>query len=225
MKGMWLLSKRYFLVYITIALSFLTSCKEEEILPSDQVLEINEFIWKSLNDIYLWNDKLPQNIDRSKEFDPKTYFDKLLFKPTDKWSYITDDYQALINSFKGIEKSFGHEFKLFQIPNSSAVYGVVEYVVFGSPADAAGIMRGDVFYEVNGVSLNLDNYSNLLFSMDSYTLSFGEFDLNNQIAFKEEKSLTAVVITENPLYETQVLEISGTKIGYLVYKVLGWDKA
>jgi len=170
-----------------------------------------------MNDMYLWNEFIPQNIDRTNEIDPKLYFEKLLFKPTDKWSFITDDYQELINSFKGIEKTFGHNFKLFLLPGSNSIIGIVKYVVPDSPAANAAIVRGNVFYKVNGITITSSNYRELLFENDSYTLSFGEFNSEGQITPLEDKSLSAVIIAENPISIHKTIDFEGFKIGYLSY--------
>lgn len=206
----------FFIVPAFLMLIF-SSCREEELKPSPQVLEINNFIWENMNDMYLWNDLLPQNIDRNNEFDPEQYFEKLLFKPTDRWSYITDDYQGLINSFKGIEKSFGHNFKLFLLPGSNDILGVVKYVVPDSPAAQAGMKRGDKFYKVNGSVLNSSNYRELLFESDNYTLTLGEFNANGQITHVEDISLNSIVITENPIFIHKTIDYEGDIIGYFSY--------
>lgn len=200
-----------------VALVIFSSCKEEELQPSPQVIEINDFIWEHMSNLYLWNEYIPQNIDRGNEFDPSAYFEKLLYKPTDRWSFITDDYEALMNSFKGIEKSFGYNLKLFLATNSNNILGIVKYVVPGSPADVAGISRGDIIYKVNGNSLNSDNYYELLFESESITLSFGEFDQNGQITTTDTKSLTSVLVTENPILIHKTIDYEGDKIGYLLY--------
>ena len=206
-----------FLLIPLLLILLFSSCKDEDINPSSGTLEINNFIWENMNDMYLWDDFIPQNIDITNEFDPKQYFEKLLFKPTDRWSFITDDHQALINSFKGIEKTFGHNFKLFLLPGSNDVVGVVKYVVPNSPADKANIGRGDVFYKVNGTTITTSNYRDLLFGIDSYNLSFGEFNVDGQIILVEDKSLTAIVITENPILIHKTIDFEGDKIGYLSY--------
>ena len=194
-----------------------SSCKDEDIKPSQNTLDINDFIWENMNDMYLWNEFIPENIDRTNEIDPKLYFEKLLFKPTDRWSYITDDYQELIDSFKGIEKTFGHNFKLFLLPGSNNIIGIVKYVVPDSPAANAAIVRGNVFYKVNGITITSSNYRELLFENDSYTLSFGEFNAEGQIAHLEDKSLSAVIIAENPIFIHKTIDFEGDKIGYLSY--------
>ena len=207
--------------FVFTGIFFLYSCEEEEIKPlsspSPEAQAINNFIWKSLNDVYLWEEYIPENIDRSQEFDPKDYFEKLLFKPTDRWSFITEDYESLINSFKGIEESFGHNFKLFLLSGSNDVIGVVKYVVPNSPADDAGIQRGDLFYKVNGITLNSSNYRELLFESSSYTLSFGKFNEVGEIVQEEDISLISTVINENPIYINKTIDYDGYKIGYLSY--------
>ncbi len=209
----------YTLVFTGII--FLFSCEEANIEPSSspspEARVINNFIWENLNEVYLWEEFIPQNIDRSQEFDPKDYFEKLLFKPTDRWSFITEDYEGLINSFKGIEESFGHHFRLFLLSGSNDVIGVVKYVVPNSPANDAGIQRGDIFYKVNGITLNTSNYRELLFESTSYTLSFGKFNEVGEIVQEEDISLNSTIISENPILINKTIDYEGYKIGYLSY--------
>lgn len=205
------------LLYIAIPLLLFSSCKDEDILASSQTIEINDFIWQNMNELYLWKDLMPQNIDRNKEIDPEKYFEELLNKPTDKWSFITDDYNKLINSLKGIEKTFGHHFKLFLTPNSDNVFGIVKYIVPNSPADKANIIRGDIFYKVNGSAITSSNYKQLLFGNDNYNLSFGKFNEEGQIDHIEDKTLNAEIISENPILVHKTIDIEGEKIGYLLY--------
>ncbi|NJN26980.1 MAG: peptidase S41 [Cyclobacteriaceae bacterium] len=197
---------------------FMFSCKEDEnVEPAQNFSKINTFIWENMNEAYLWNDLIPQNTDYRNAADPKQLFENMLFKPTDRWSFITEDYAALINSFKGIEKTFGHHFKLFLLPGSNDVVGIVQYVVPTSPADKTGIKRGDKFYRVNGTKLNTSNYQDLLFDLDNYTLTFGEFDNEGKIAPVSEKALSAVVLAENPLLMRKTFQLEGHTIGYLSY--------
>ena len=204
-------------MWLIAAMGLFFSCEKEEIKPSPETLAINEFIWEHLNNVYLWEDFIPENVDRNQEFDSKAYFEKLLFKPTDRWSFITEDYEALINSFKGIEESFGHSFKLFLLSGTSNVIGVVKYVIPDSPADEAGIKRGDLFYKVNGISLTSENYRELLFQNTSYNLSFGTYNAEGQIDPVRDVPLVSEIISENPIHLSKTIDFEGYKIGYLAY--------
>jgi carboxyl-terminal processing protease len=195
---------------------FVVSCSEDEVKPSAEALAINNFVWDAMSQAYLWEKQLPQNIAIDQEFDPNAYFDKLLYKPLDRWSFITEDYEGLINSLKGVELSFGHNFQLFQI-SGNQIIGIVQYTVPDSPADRAGIGRGDIFYQVNGATLNTSNYAELLFNNTSYTVTFGTFDQSGELTPTQSVALTAEVVAENPLHTHRTIDFEGYKIGYLSY--------
>jgi C-terminal processing protease CtpA/Prc len=90
-------------------------------------------------------------------------------------------------------------------------------VVSNSPAEAAGIKRGNVFNRVDGITLTLDNYLSLLFGRDSYSLGFAEVIEDEVIPTDREVSLIASEFQENPIFLDSVYNLSGRKIGYFVY--------
>jgi len=206
---------------LLVALLFLVQgCKDkgEEVFDVPrETREINDFIWQNMDTYYFWRDEMPRNIDRRQEADPKAYFDKLVYQPEDIWSFITDDVQSLINRLNGIELTFGHQFRLFKLANTDAVFGVVRYVIPESPADRADMRRGDIFYKVNGVALDTTNYADLLYNKTNYTLTYGQIDGSAIYDTGREVTLIAEVVQENPILLDTMYEIEGTKIGYLVY--------
>lgn len=231
-------------VFLTIVLLLTTHCKPEhnspEPLPhsnpilshSDSVnLEINQFIWSGLHSYYLWVDsvsKLSANYFKNSEdtlnsfllkyTDHEKLFNDLLYPNLDRWSWIVDDYTVLENELQGITKSFGFEFglSLYGGANSDKVLGYVKYVNKNSPADIAGLKRGDLFLKVNGQYLTKSNYQSLLFNRDSYTLSLF-YVSNNTLYFSRDASLSAVEMQENPVFLDTTYTVNSRKVGYLVY--------
>lgn len=208
--------------YILIIFGFVTSCHKE----SDNILNnsipvrirsVNNYIYSNMKSYYLWTDHIPTGLDPNAESDPKVFFNKLLYKTDDKWSYITNDYQALSNSFQGIDKSFGHHFKLFKEQSSENVFGIVEYVIPGSPADSVGIKRGDIFNSINDTQLDTSNYVDLLFGTDSYKVGFADLVNGEVIPNGNSANLIAVSLQEDPVFYRNVYDVGGEKIGYLVY--------
>ena len=124
-----------------------------------------------------------------------------------------------MQSFQGISKSNGLEFGLSLFSGSENVYGYVRYIVPGSNAATADISRGEIFTAVDGQTLNLDNYQNLLFGAnDTYTLNMASISNNTVSANGKSVILTKEAnLSENPVFLTKVIEIGGKKIGYIMY--------
>lgn len=104
----------------------------------------------------------------------------------------------------------------------------IQHVYPDSPADKAGLKRGDVIYEVNGTPLGDSNYSNAWYALNygsSSSLSLGYKKVINDKAPITTVSLPLGSYYENPIACSKVLDVpaemnpSGKKIGYLSYLV------
>lgn len=175
--------------------------------------KINGFIEVTMNDVYLWYDKVP-NIDIRYEFDPEAYFEKLLYTE-DKWSYITDDVDALFDSFEGKEKSFGYSLAFGTFSNTGDYFAIVEYVYPNTPAFHAGLKRGDILMELNNGVITDDNYMELL-SGSSISVTLGVLG-EQGISPGETVSMSSKDLNLNPVVITDIVEHEGSKIGYLFY--------
>jgi C-terminal processing protease CtpA/Prc len=199
---------------------------------------VQNFIWKGLNLYYLWQGNVPNLADTRfktqgdldqflKDYtDPKLLFESLIYDRTntDKWSWIVDDYIALEQSFQGITKNNGVEFGLVGMSNGVDVFGYVRYIIPGSDASTKNIKRGDIFWGVNGTQLTRSNYSNLLFgSNETYILNLGTLSSGVLTPSTTTVSLTKTVLQENPVFITKSFDVSGKKIGYLMYNAFTRD--
>ena len=221
--------KNKFLIILAILSLLLSDCnKDDNNVPES--LKINDFVWKGLNKFYFWQTNIDNLADNrfsnqsalntflNTYSKPKELFDDLLFKPSDKWSWIVDDYIALERRFQGITKNNGVEFGLVRIAGSNTIFGFVRYILPDSDASNKNIARGDLFTKVNGQQLTLDNYRTLLFGEnDTYTLSLAQMNAGEITLTGETVSLTKTEYTENPIFIRKTFDISGHKIGYLMY--------
>tara|TARA_R110000737_G_scaffold258911_2_gene267544 strand:+ start:1188 stop:2702 length:1515 start_codon:yes stop_codon:yes gene_type:complete len=235
--------KKYLLIFLGLSL-FLSSCSknddtqvaeeiQENITPPEAEIDVTvqNFMWQTMNTYYFWQSDVVDLGDYrfasyddyvsylETEEDPGKFFDEKLLYTEDRFSFYSDDYEELTQSFAGISKSNGLEFGLSLFANSDDVYGYVRYIVPNSNASTKDIQRGDIFTGVNGTTLNLDNYIDLLFGdNDSYTLNMAEISNNVITDTDREVSLTKEAnLTENPILINQVLETGGKKIGYIMY--------
>ena len=223
-------SKNKYFSFLIVFFLFTLSCsKTDNDIPQD--LELNNFIWKGLNAFYLWqediNDLKDTRFNNQNELNtylsgfpvPENLFESLLNRPTDRFSVIVDDYIALENSFQGLNLSSGMEFGLRQYENASNnVYGYVRYVIPNSSAASNNVMRGQVFNNVDGSQLTLDNYRSLLFGNNTnFTIGLADYNNGNPITTGTSISLSKTELQENPIAISKVIEDNNQKIGYLMY--------
>ncbi|GAA4291422.1 S41 family peptidase [Aestuariibaculum suncheonense] len=228
---------------LIFGLSFLFSCteneetiiqetEETEETPVTLNNEVNEFVWAGLNEIYLWQQDVPDLADdKFTTYDeyytflngyntPESLFDAMLYQidVVDRFSYIVDDYVALENSFQGTSNSNGLDFQLVRLSDSDDVFGYVRYVANNSDAATKNINRGEFFLTVDGQQITVNNYIDLLFgSNNTYTLGMADIT-NSTIALNGKTvELTKTEFTENPILVNKVIETNGVKIGYLMY--------
>lgn len=208
---------------------------EEPIVSESVTLdnEINDFIWKGLNHWYFWQGDVADLADSKDDnendyhtylngFDsPKSLFDDLIYTQADDFSWYIEDVDEQLNSFRGITKSFGLNlgFLVRVNENSDDVVIYVTYVTPDSPAAEAGIKRGDLIYRVDGVNMTATNYQvvNNIFSNEAVSIGLGTIANGQLTPSGEDISLSAIELTTNPIHYSNVLEIQGKKIGYLVY--------
>lgn len=158
---------------------------------------------------------------------PNALFNSLIYNPqtVDRFSWIVDDYFELERQFQGTANVNGMEFSIFQSPNSTTeVYGVVRLVLPNSPASNNNVKRGDLFYGINGNTLTITNFRSLL-NQDTYTLNLGEYNDKNTLEtiddtidpLNQNITLNKIQLTENPIFNTKILNIGGERIGYIMY--------
>lgn len=218
------------LFVLFLSLFIFQSCEDNDDKPVAN-LEIQNFIWKAMNQFYYWQSDVLNLADNkfSNQADldsflkangtPENLFDNLLApKSIDRFSWIVDDYVALEQSFQGTTKNDGVDFGLSYKPGSSTeIFGYVRYIIPGSDAANKAIKRGDMFTGVNGTQLTASNYQSLLLNAESYTLNLADYNGTTIVSNGKSVALTKTTLNENPILINKVIEAGGKKIGYLMY--------
>jgi|TARA_R110002033_G_scaffold37515_1_gene76516 C-terminal processing protease CtpA/Prc len=225
-----------------LLIAFVLSCSDKDddafVYPKESTVQ--NFMWQGLNQWYFWQADAPNLGDNrfannddyiaylESYTDPEEFFYQTCYKHTkvvgsssaiDRFSFVEDDYETLVNSLSGVSKSNGLEFGLARNEGSTDLFGYVRYIIPNSNASTKDIARGDIFTRVNGVQLTDANYISLLFgNSDTYTL--GMADISGTVVTDNDREVTltkAEGLQENPILVAKTVEVNGTKIAYLMY--------
>lgn len=216
---------RLSLIFLLFSLT-LWGCKEK----IDEASSEKQFVWNAMNYWYYWQKSVPELADDMAFFkneqdfqdylrdysDAEALFEDLIYQDDD-FSFFIDDYEVFLQSRQGISEDFGFEYGLVQPDEgSNDIFGYVQYVLDGTPADEAGLTRGDIFTGINGTALTVNNFRSLL-ANSTYELTLAESVDGDITETGETVTMNAEQITEDPIYVSKVFDTGSAKVGYLMY--------
>ncbi len=204
-----IMRKYFFVVFVII--SVFVSCAESDDLSDVQIL--SQDIYDKMSLKYYWAESMP-DLDPLKQESPSEYFYSLL-DDVDDWSYISNSYVDLVALLSGSSEEIGYSIQLYVLSDASSYIAYVEYVYPDSPADEAGIKRGDIIARVNGQSITEDNADELYGSVVELNLATVSGTTLN--VSSTSISIDAEVLYVNPILATNVFDEGGTKVGYIAY--------
>jgi C-terminal processing protease CtpA/Prc len=199
----------------------------------EQASQKRHFVWNAMNFWYFWQADVPKLADNHSYFDndqdfqdylksfdkPKSLFQDLLNKPgtIDRFSYFIPDYKTFNKQTKGDFMGLGFEYGFVNFTDINKLIAYVQYVVPESPADKAGLKRGEIITKVDGKTLTINNYAGSLSNQSAHTLTLGEFNKDNKLKNDSTIKIQPANYTKDPVFYHTVIDTGGTQIGYLVY--------
>jgi len=198
------------------------SCRNDD-TPGTETLRknkyVNEWIQEWMDVVYLWNTRMP--VQKNKTIDPANYFESLLYKAEDRFSYIAPDFTQLYDQLSGVQMEAGYDYTLFRASATNEdVLGVINYIKPHSPASLTDLKRGDIFLTINGRQLTISNYQQLL----GETSAAHILGVYRGGADLQSISLAVIKYEENPVLLDSIYEMGGKKIAYLIFNFFAPDK-
>lgn len=179
----------------------------------------NMFAFNMMNTYYLWNEEISTALKTwPTDADPIEKVKEVRYKDSrgtdiDRWTQAFDDYSTFINDINGISSTYGADFVLYYTDSSrQKVCAVITFVYKGSPADKAGLKRGDAIFTVNGKVLTASKYADIL-NKEYY----GSSSVTVALQDGSTVSMESVTMYEDPVLQYSTFDCAGKKVGYLVY--------
>ena len=185
----------------------------------------NFFAFNVMSDVYLWKQDITSALNSWQisanpvEAVAKARYKKASGEDIDKWTQMLESYEESVGGTDGVSTgTYGLGIKLYlKAQGSDAVVGFITYTHSGSPAEKAGLKRGDVILEVDGQEMKKSNYYNALFASPSVTLGVGRFLGKAYSGVEKTVEMQSVAMYEDPIVKTEVFDCGGKKVGYLAY--------
>ncbi|MFM1971687.1 MAG: hypothetical protein RL185_369 [Bacteroidota bacterium] len=217
------------LLFVLFVSGALFACKKEAIDPSttgttpttpvNPNIAANTWIHEVMSYYYLWNTNMPSLAGSNTTAKPTDYFYTLLndYGKTDRFSWIDESYTNLQNQLNGVSTVLGVKNNAFYTDDTkTSIAFVLAYVLKGSPAEKAGLKRGDIILKVDDQTITGTNYSTIL-SNQTLKLGLGDFSNGAFVSNGRNVTVTKVELQTNPILADTVIEWSGKKVGYLAY--------
>src|SRR5690554_701842 len=186
-------------------------------VTGDEVNIVTQFVYDGMSLFYLWSNDVVNKKPTEEDNDPEEYFYSILneIDTENGWSWITDDVNSLISGFEGESTdAFGFQpYPLFESQTSNYIIGFIRYVYPNTPAETAGLKRGEIIYKINGQRITIDTYGTMYGANTTTTFEILDQNWENP----REVEVTPAAIKTNPVLYSKVYEIEGKKIGYLFY--------
>ncbi len=209
--------------------SFL-SCGQDRTSEYEELTACDHWMTTAMKDYYLWGDSIKEEKLPWKSFfyEPQSFFSSLTkFAPiSDLWSWCEIDTLNIDYHERGYFNhidSYGLDFLLMTDPTgaTSRQYARVKTVIEGSPADRAGIVRGDFIGMVDGNRMT-SSFSSYLVNGKSRTLVINKLGVNsegNEFYWAREDTVLmdkSEYVEDVPFPVTSYYQLDKTNVAYLM---------
>ena len=196
----------------------------------DEKAYANFFAYNAISDVYLWNQDITAALKSwtilgNPIETVKNARYKENGKEVDKWTLMTDSYSSMVGSSNGISTgTYGWGLQGINYVNYNTICAYVTYTYPGSPAEKAGLKRGDMILQINGKNITSASYYDLYYS-DSIEIGLGTFQNGAFTPTGKTVKLEAKAMDEEPIIMTKVFDCGGKKVGYLHYTSFTFDSS
>ena len=183
----------------------------------------NFFAFNVMSDVYLWKQDITSALKSWQisanpvEAVAKARYKNAAGEDIDKWTQMLENYEEAVGGTDGVSTgTYGFGIKGINYVNYNTICAYVLYTYSGSPAEEAGLKRGDMILEINGKAITNESYKELFYS-NSVEIGLGTFKDGAFVSTGKTVTMNAKAMYEDPIVKTDVFDCGDKKVGYLAY--------
>ena len=200
----------YFPLLGLLALTSLFSCGEDRWKEYYPLTGRDLWMDSLMREVYLWYEDIPAANSLNYFQAPDAFLKSILSKNDKGFSTVDSIMDTPL-------PSYGFDYTLYKVATSDTTYtALVSYVAKNSPAEDAGLERGNWIMLVDDDSITKKTEERLI-DGGARTLRIGKYVIIQETG---DVALPAVrPVTESAIYDTNFIQLEGTdyKIAYLAY--------
>lgn len=161
---------------------------------------------------YLWEESMPAGTKTDKYLEPIKYYKSLINGEQDWFSYMKSNKDDVLNFWLGTPYGYGFRFRPYKPdPTKEAIFLAVSLVSQQSPAEKAGLYRGDIIQKIDG---NTITENNILSLIDKLSTEITWQTTSNEI---KNNKISKSSYQVRPIYDTRVIETGKKKVAYFTF--------
>lgn len=206
---------------------FLSSCRKSDATPQPDAGSneaINRWALDTMRYYYLWNDDIPADNALDFNSEPANFFSSLL-TPLDRqrsFSRIEEDEDLSAESAELVRTNGLGIAGALQVNQEGTIGLIIGYVLNDSPAERAGLLRGDIITAVDGEPFQVNNGSvsfSSLFQEQEVAIRYGRWnEERDTYVLQDDIPVSPAVIDEQAILLDSIYTTpGGKKVAYLAY--------
>lgn len=188
---------------------FISSCEKDKIYPS--VKETTNEFYTLMTQWYYWVDST-NTVDPANYSNPDDLLEAFRYLPKDKWSYITTSEAFSQYYEEGTYVGYGFSYA----PDGTGMVRI-NFLFDDSELSEHGITRGWILKEINGTTITENSDVGSLLGDNIEGIS-NNITFESQTGEIVKKDFIKKLITMNTVASDTVMNASGKKVGYFVFK-------
>ena len=199
------------IIILFILTFFLINCKSTDSSNTDPQFLENQRLLSILEDWYLWNDQIDDDVNPADFESQQELIDQLKNSTLDRWSNISDAIAFTTYYDEGTYLGYGFSYDWDSENNIR-----IRYTFDDSPFGDAGIQRGWKLLKIDNVDVQtITDWSNIFGDNElGYTQSFLIEDSEGN---KKEHQISKDIVKINAVLYSDTLSVGTETVGHLVF--------